>query len=61
VHLEQEHYQGEGKARINRRNGHSLKTIKGEFGESTIEIPHDRNGEFEPVLVKKRQTRFDWV
>jgi hypothetical protein len=27
VHLEQEHYQGEGKAKRNRRNGHSLKTI----------------------------------
>jgi putative transposase len=59
VHLDQEHYQGEGKARKNRRNGHSHKTIKGEFGEATLEIPRDRNGEFEPVMLKKRQTRFD--
>lgn len=59
VHLEQEHYKTEGKAKSNRRNGHSPKTIKGEFGEAAIEIPRDRRGEFEPVIVKKRQTRFD--
>jgi putative transposase len=59
AHLEQPQYKTEGKAKSNRRNGHSSKTIKGEFGEAGIEIPRDRNGEFEPVLVKKRQTRFD--
>jgi putative transposase len=58
-HLEQPQYKTEGKAKSNRRNGHSAKTIKGEFGEAAIEIPRDRKGEFEPVLVKKRQTRFD--
>lgn len=59
MHLEQPQYKTEGKAKSNRRNGHSQKTIKGEFGEAVLEIPRDRNGEFEPVLVKKRQTRFD--
>jgi putative transposase len=43
----------------NRRNGHSKKTIKGEFGEAEIAIPRDRNGAFEPVIVPKGQTRFD--
>lgn len=43
----------------NRRNGHSKKTIKGEFGQAEISIPRDRNGEFEPILIKKGQTRFD--
>ncbi|MDZ4877452.1 MAG: hypothetical protein CLLPBCKN_006887 [Chroococcidiopsis cubana SAG 39.79] len=43
----------------NRRNGHSKKTIKGEFGEAEIIIPRDRTSEFEPILVKKGQTRFD--
>lgn len=43
----------------NRRNGHSKKTIKGEFGQAEISIPRDRNGEFEPIIVKKGQTRFD--
>jgi putative transposase len=43
----------------NRRNGHSKKTIKGEFGEAEIGVPRDRESEFEPILVKKGQTRFD--
>ena len=43
----------------NRRNGHSKKTIKGEFGEAEIIVPRDRTSEFEPILVKKGQTRFD--
>ena len=41
----------------NRRNGHSKKTIKGEFGEAEIIVPRDRTSEFEPILVKKGQTR----
>jgi putative transposase len=43
----------------NRRNGHSKKTIKGEFGEAQISVPRDRASEFEPQIVKKGQTRFD--
>jgi transposase-like protein len=43
----------------NRRNGHTKKTIKGEFGEAEIEVPRDRNSQFEPIIVKKGQTRFD--
>ena len=43
----------------NRRNGHSKKTIKGEFGEAEIAIPRDRESEFEPIIVKKGQTRFN--
>lgn len=37
----------------NRRNGNSKKTVKSDYGELEIEIPRDRNGEFEPVIVKK--------
>ncbi|KAM3104227.1 IS256 family transposase [Phormidesmis sp. 146-33] len=43
----------------NRRNGHSKKTIQGEFGEAEIGVPRDRESEFEPILIKKGQTRFD--
>jgi putative transposase len=43
----------------NRRNGHSKKTIKGEFGEAEIAVPRERNSDFEPVIVQKGQTRFD--
>src|SRR5690554_2411231 len=39
----------------NRRNGHSKKTILSEYGESEIGIPRDREGHFEPAVVKKHQ------
>jgi len=39
----------------NSRNGYSKKTIKGNFGEAQIKVPRDRNGEFEPIAVKKHQ------
>ena len=34
----------------NKRNGHSTKTLKSQYGEFQVEIPRDRNGEFEPKL-----------
>src|SRR3954451_3100615 len=37
----------------NSRNGATPKTLKGDHGEVVIETPRDRNGTFEPVLVKK--------
>jgi len=43
----------------NSRNGRSRKIITGEFGEAEIEIPRDRNGEFEPQIIKKHQRRFE--
>ena len=39
----------------NKRNGHSTKTLKSQYGEFRIDIPRDRNGEFEPKLVPKYQ------
>ena len=43
----------------NSRNGKGRKTLKGSQGELTIDVPRDRNGEFEPQLIKKHQRRFD--
>jgi transposase-like protein len=43
--------------RDNTRNGKSKKTVKGTFGELEIETPRDREGSFEPQLVRKRQIR----
>lgn len=40
----------------NRRNGKTSKTMKGEHGPFELETPRDRNGTFEPELVRKRQT-----
>ncbi len=41
----------------NSRNGKTHKTVKGKTGEMDITVPRDRNGEFEPQLVKKHQRR----
>jgi putative transposase len=40
----------------NRRNGKSKKVVKSHIGTFELETPRDRNGTFEPQLVKKRQT-----
>ena len=39
----------------NYRNGHSDKTIKSKYGNIDVSIPRDREGTFEPKLVKKRE------
>jgi transposase-like protein len=39
----------------NRRNGHSKKTVRSEYGDITLDVPRDRDGEFEPLIVKKHQ------
>ena len=35
---------------------HSYASDKTSFGETEIKVPRDRDGEFEPQLVKKNQT-----
>lgn len=42
----------------NSRNGVTRKTVKGEFGQVDVDTPRDRNGEFEPQILKKNQTRW---
>ena len=42
----------------NSRNGYSTKTLKTGDGQFEIDTPRDRDGSFEPQLVKKQQTRF---
>lgn len=49
-------YDYKNKTTDNSRNGHSQKMLKTSFGETEIEIPRDRKGEFEPQLLKKNQT-----
>ncbi len=43
----------------NRRNGSSPKTVQGRDGALALNVPRDRDGGFEPKLVKKGQTRID--
>jgi putative transposase len=58
-HLGYEKHSPEGHNTGNSRNGKSKKTIRGKRGQVEIEVPRDRNAEFEPQLIKKGQTRFD--
>lgn len=46
---------GSGGDTSNRRNGHSKKTVRSDRGEIALSIPRDREGEFDPVIVKKHQ------
>ena len=49
-------YDYKNKQTSNSRNGYSPKTVQGSMGEVEIQVPRDREGEFEPQLVKKHQT-----
>ena len=39
----------------NRRNGKSSKTLRTDQGPMEIEVPRDRDGEFEPQIIQKHQ------
>lgn len=39
----------------NSRNSYSKKTVKSELGDVELNIPRDRNGEFEPEILPKYQ------
>ena len=47
----------EGNNSGNSQNGYGKKTINSDYGECEISVPRDRNGEFEPQVIAKRQTR----
>ena len=49
-------YDYRNKETNNSRNGYSKKTMKTSFGDMDIDIPRDRNGDFEPKLIQKHQT-----
>lgn len=50
-----------GKTTGNRRNGHSKKTVVSEYGDSEIAVPRDRDGEHEPLIVKKHQKNLSGI
>lgn len=43
----------------NARNGSFKKNLTTENGQLELEVPRDRKGDFEPVIVKKKQTRIE--
>jgi len=52
-HLGYEPYEAKGRNSGNNRNGKYTKKVRSSEGETTIQVPWDRNGDFEPKLVKK--------
>jgi transposase-like protein len=56
-HLGYRKHSPAGRNSGNSRNGTTEKTLKGDHGEVRINTPRDRNGTFEPELVRKGQTR----
>lgn len=48
-------YDYRNKGTENSRNGHSSKTMHTSYGDMDVSIPRDRNGEYEPQLIKKYQ------
>ena len=57
AHLGYERY--ERNASENARNGSFKKNLTTENGQLELEVPRDRKGSFEPVVVKKKQTRIE--
>jgi putative transposase len=49
VHLEEE------KEKANRRNGKGSKRVRSSVGSFDLDTPRDRQGSFEPEIVKKRE------
>ncbi|MFE9368157.1 IS256 family transposase, partial [Streptomyces sp. NPDC006978] len=60
-HLGHEHGEKAAGGRENYRNGRRAKTVVTEVGPVEIEVPRDRAGTFEPMLVKKRQRRLGGI
>lgn len=53
-----EHHDALANASGNTHKGKSKKTLKGDFGELSIEVPRDRHGSFKPQFIPKNQTRW---
>src|SRR5579883_491271 len=55
THLGDEKNQRAEEARPKHRNGYSRKTLKSDAGEVELAIPRDREGSYDPLLVKRGQ------
>lgn len=60
-HLGYERSDPAGRGTGNSRNGTRSKTVVTDVGPVAIEVPRDRDGSFEPQLVRKRQRRLEGV
>jgi hypothetical protein len=60
-HLGYDRHDPLGRNRGNSRNGKRAKTVLTDSGEVAVEVPRDRDGSFEPVIVAKRQRRLSSI
>jgi len=58
-HLGYEKHKRNSDSITNSRNGTSKKTVSTDIGDVPLDIPRDRNGEFEPRIIPKHQRRFE--
>ena len=50
------HLSDESRESGSRRNGRTSKTVQTQYGEVTVDTPRDRDGNFAPQMVRKRDT-----
>jgi putative transposase len=60
-HLGYDKHDPAGRGSGNSRNGSRAKTVVTELGPVDVDVPRDRAGTFEPVIVKKGQRRLDGI
>jgi hypothetical protein len=60
-HLGYDKHDPAGRNGGNSRNGSRTKTVVTEIGPVELDVPRDRIGSFEPVIVRKRQRRLDGI
>ena len=51
-HLGYDRYDNQNKSTTNSRNGHRNKNVRSDFGQVGIRVPRDREGSFEPRIIK---------
>lgn len=60
-HLGYDKHSVEGHGSGNSRNGKTRKLVKSSSGEVIIEVPRDRQGDFHPIVLPKRQKVIDKI
>jgi transposase-like protein len=60
-HLGYDKHDPAGRNGENSRNGARTKTVLTELGPVPVDVPRDRDGSFEPKIVRKRQRRLDRI
>ncbi|MZE50824.1 IS256 family transposase, partial [Streptomyces sp. SID5770] len=60
-HLGYDRHDSAGKNGANSRNGKRTKTVLTDVGPVAVQVPRDRDGGFEPRIVKKHQRRLTGV